>query len=241
MKKTNPAECLRQEIATGKDPHRVWEEFLDYCLQIFDVSHYLTEDGFTDNAQAKAAENANYYSAMTMVLEQIADAIDSGSAIDPLGRIYEELFQSKGKASQLGQFFTPESVCELMARTASAVDGGSVYDCACGSGRTLIAHRIEEMKCGRIYPAEYVGEDIDIVSVKMCALNLMWYGCRGHVAHADTLRMEYYGTVYHINEVRYPFFTANYSVRKVRISKQQPKHEPQPVPVKTAPVQLELF
>lgn len=228
----NAAKLLRNEIGKGRDAHRVWEEFLDFCLDCFDARHFVDgtwEEAVRDNFNAYP----NYAKTMMAVLDGITLSIEMGELIDPLGTLYEELFQSKGKASQLGQFFTPTHLCSLMAEivTDDGDDGERVYDCACGSGRTLIAHRVNDVKRGKYYSAWYVGEDIDLVSVKMCALNLMWYGCRGEVYHADTLRMEYFGTMYKINEVRYPFLCEAYSVRKQIVNQPtmldlQPKTQP---------------
>lgn len=67
----------------------------------------------------------------------------------------------------------------------------------------------------KIYrPKIYARQDIDPVSCKMCALNLMVYGCGGSVTQMDTLKYSGEWNAYYINEVRYPFPTTSYSIRR---------------------------
>lgn len=62
----------------------------------------------------------------------------------------------------------------------------------------------------------YVGEDIDGISCKMCALNLMVHGARGRVICHDTIASPvYFNWGYEINEVRYPIPTPFYSLRLI--------------------------
>ena len=58
------------------------------------------------------------------------------------------MYLSRGKASRTGQFFTPQSVSDLVAMigTQKAEDHGTVHDCAAGSGRLLLAHYMEKSK-----------------------------------------------------------------------------------------------
>lgn len=66
-------------------------------------------------------------------------------------------------------------------------------------------------------PAYYQGEDIDFSSVKMCALNMMIHGMHGRAIRHDTLMEPVsFDYVFEINEVRYPFPTPFYSLRKIR-------------------------
>lgn len=144
-----------------------------------------------------------------MWLEIVAKKIDEGCWIDVFGNIYEEMYQSKGKSSMLGQFFTPPGLCDLMANMNEPTDG-KIGDPACGSGRTLLAAYVNNKK------AYYIGEDIDGISCKMCALNLMIHGAKGRVICHDTLNSPvFFNWGYEINEVRYPFPTPFYSLRLI--------------------------
>ena len=107
--------------------------------------------------------------------------------------------------------------------TQKAEDHGTVNDCAAGSGRLLLAHYMEKSKldhaAGRRF--EYVAQDNDPIACKMCALNLMVHGMYGRVECRDTLRMTDPTVVYVINEVKYPFNTPYYSVRKILAENQK--------------------
>lgn len=87
-----------------------------------------------------------------------------------------------------GQFFTPDSVCELMARTLGAdesVTGQRVYDPACGSGRLMLAF-------AKVSPDNhFFANDVSMTCAKMTSLNFMFNGLRGEVACMNTLSMEW--------------------------------------------------
>ena len=92
---------------------------------------------------------------------------------------------SYGKA---GQFFTPEHICELMARlTCTEIrDGERIADPCCGSGRTLMA----AAKINR--NASFYGADIDRTCAMMCLINMCLNGMFGEVACMDTLTNEFF-------------------------------------------------
>lgn len=143
--------------------------------------------------------------------------MEKGSWLDFFGGIYEEMYQSKGKASTLGQFYTPPDLCDMLAH-CTAPNEGRVSDCACGSGRTLLA-----AGCANGFSRSnfYVGEDIDLTSVKMCALNLMIHGCRGRVVQHDTLKNPIlYNYGFRINDIRFPIPSPFYSLTKVSLTKE---------------------
>lgn len=89
-----------------------------------------------------------------------------------------------------GQFFTPDSVCELMAKIvlADEIDETSkqVSDPACGSGRSLLS-------IGKDHPHwEFTGQDVDHRCVQMTAINLGLNGLRGWAVWQDTLALQCY-------------------------------------------------
>ena len=84
-----------------------------------------------------------------------------------------------------GRFYTPENVTGMMARmVGGGEEGTTVYDPACGSGRTLLA-------AGKVNPRRtYVGQDLDARGVKMAAISLALYGLRCPVIQGNTLENE---------------------------------------------------
>jgi type I restriction enzyme M protein len=97
---------------------------------------------------------------------------------DVLGEYYMSI-NSQSNASNRGQFFTPVSICKMMAEMVEEkkiIVGISVNDCSCGSSRNLIAH-------SRLNPENrlntfYVGQDLDLRCVKMSVLNFFFYGIK---------------------------------------------------------------
>lgn len=88
-----------------------------------------------------------------------------------------------------GQFFTPEPICELMARITigEIVPGQKIQDCAVGSGRTLLA----AAKINR--GALFFGADVDRNCCLMCLINLCLNGLCGEVAWMNSLSNQFYG------------------------------------------------
>ena len=86
-----------------------------------------------------------------------------------------------------GQFFTPDSLCQLMAELTTQGDEGeqrSVNDPACGSGRALLA-------IGKKHPGwEFVGQDVDHRCTQMTAINLGLNGLKGWAVWQNTLTLE---------------------------------------------------
>lgn len=115
-----------------------------------------------------------------------------GGWFDPLGDLFME-HNGRFGASARGQFFTPETVCDFMAKITydHTEKDLLINDPACGSARTLIAF-------DRCHPQNrfknfYVAQDLDSRCVKMAVLNMYMHGMKGLVMHMDTLRMECFG------------------------------------------------
>lgn len=127
-----------------------------------------------------------------MLLDYEDCSSGDGAWDDVLGNFFEST-SSGAQASRMGQFFTPVSVCNMMAQIVQGEikEDSTVCDPACGSGRNLIAHsRLNidnRMKCF------YYGMDLDRRCVNMTVLNMLMYGMKGIVIHMNTLSLEIYG------------------------------------------------
>ena len=98
-----------------------------------------------------------------------------------------------------GQFFTPASVSQLMARvtlTREQIQAEihrrgyvSLADSACGAGVTLLSavHELQMQGFDTTANLMVVGQDIDSVAGLMCYIQLSLMGCAGYVCIADTL------------------------------------------------------
>ena len=195
-------------------------DFCDYLIEFFSIDAFKAgTNEYSQHVLSCTKQNPDFAGLTFQWLDDVATAMERGEWLDVFGILYEEMYLSRGKASRTGQFFTPQSVSDLVAQigTQKAEDHGTVNDCAAGSGRLLLAHYIEKSKldhkAGRRF--EYVAQDNDPIACKMCALNLMVHGMNGRVECRDTLRMTEPTVVYVINEVKYPISTPYYSVRKI--------------------------
>jgi hypothetical protein len=134
--------------------------------------------------------------------------------------ILGDIFQGGITYGEHGQFYTPESVTDLMSQMTTEHDPEvrSVSDPCCGSGRMLLA-------IAKINPHwRFHGQDIDIRCVRMCAINLAFRNLAGFVTHGDTLR----------NERRLIYqtgFNGKGFVREIPI----PEAPPPPEPMRLAP------
>ena len=210
---------LIEKVVSEKriDRHQGLNAVLDFLIDIFDVSHYLKPDGWIGAVKRAEKEQPHLYKIMLIWMDKVATAMEGGSWLDFFGGIYEEMYQSKGKASTLGQFYTPPALCDILAYCTTPNEG-RVSDCACGSGRTLLASASASGFCRSNF---YVGEDIDLTSVKMCALNLMIHGCRGRVVQHDTLNNPVlYDYGFRINDIRFPIPSPFYSLTRVSLTKE---------------------
>ena len=124
-------------------------------------------------------ELAEAFSAMVMEM-------DNGG--EGLKDCFGDFFMEHLSFGRNGQFFTPEPICEMMALVAGEIrDGSKVYDCACGSGRTLLA----AAKVNR--RAFFFGTDIDRNCCMMTVVNLCLNGLLGEVAWMNSLTNDFFG------------------------------------------------
>lgn len=121
-------------------------------------------------------------------------ALEENPNQDFLGSLYMEL--NLGNHWK-GQFFTPISICDMMARitlnetidTIEEKGWATINDPACGAGATLIsaANVMKEKGVDYQNRALFVAQDIDRITGLMCFIQLSLLGCAGYVVIADTL------------------------------------------------------
>lgn len=217
----------------ASDNHGVKQEdrldaFCDFIINLFGTNSYKPE-GFKPDVATP--ENEDYIALVSLWCEMVADEMEKGNAFDLFGQLYEQMFLLKSKASANGQFFTPDSLCRLMADITDADVEEKVShrglvrvnDPACGSARTLLAHFMDKTRedhalAGRYY---YEAADIDLPTCKMAACNMMIHGMQGRVVCQDQLSLPTPTAIFYINEVRYPFPSGMYSIRAVYPNKEE--------------------
>ena len=215
------------------DNHGIKQEerldaFCDFIINLFSTDSYK-QDGFKPDVVTP--ENEDYINLVSRWCEMVAEEMENGNYFDLFGKLYEQMFLLKSKASSNGQFFTPDDLCRLMADITdddveeNESDRGHVRvnDPACGSARTLLAHfmaktRKDHALAGRYY---YEAADIDLPTCKMAACNMMIHGMQGKVVCQDQLLLPTPTAIFYINEVRYPFPSDMYSIRVVYPKKEE--------------------
>ena len=215
------------------DTHGIKQEerldaFCDFIISLFSTDSYK-KDGFKPDVATP--ENEDYIVLVSLWCEMVADEMEKGNAFDLFGQLYEQMFLLKSKASAKGQFFTPDSLCRLMADITDADVEEKiskrgfvmVNDPACGSARTLLAHFMKKTHDNRALSLLYYYEaaDIDLPTCKMAACNMMIHGMQGRVVCQDQLSLPTPTAIFYINEVRYPFPSGMYSIRVVYPKKEE--------------------
>lgn len=206
---------------TGADMRRTFEALCDYVIGFFDPEGKPVE-GWTYGKDVNKALRL----AMFALVKEYKDVIDSGGWCDPLGCTFEQI-RGRYDASKSGQFFTPESLCDLMADLVFDGVGCGKRECgafgrrvvvadpSAGSGRNLIAFARRYNGKPREELPYFVAEDIAPLCCKMCAINLMMYGlpgevvCHDTIAEPDSCRFGYI-----INETMFPFPSGIPSIRR---------------------------
>lgn len=106
----------QQTKADGRPYETALSDFCDYLLDLFSVKAFDgTLDGFK-NWQQKRLQAKPKFGVLAMAwLNDVGQAMDRGQWLDVFGMLYEDMYLTAGKASKTGQFFTPQSVSNLMS------------------------------------------------------------------------------------------------------------------------------
>lgn len=141
-------------------------------------------------------EILNNKEAVSEFFDALIETIEENPCEDVLGELYMSLRLGDHRK---GQYFTPSSVAELMARITmdketierkkSNGERFSISDSCCGAGVMLLAGAKVLKENGVNYQTEalYVGQDIDRIVSLMCFIQLSLNGCNGYVCIANTL------------------------------------------------------
>ena len=172
-----------ERLAMVNDRSIIWNNWLDYCINLNLLSTQKYEIDFKGNEK-------EYAEMLSCWLLELNKELENKPYYDMLGLFYEELVTSHVKSKNIGQFFTPDDVTKLM--TDLTLNGGTLpnqmcNDCACGSGRMLLSAHVQskgDLIC--------IGQDLDEVSCKMAVLNFWSHGVIGSILHQNTLTREFY-------------------------------------------------
>ncbi len=184
--------------------HQPQDVFRDFCrMSVCALSLQQMEEEYLLIVKRYDKEDVKQIAEMFRLLVNTMDQFD-----DVLGQVYMEIV-GRWKSSALGQFFTPISLCEMMARNIYNENEyyRSFNDCACGSGRTLLA-MAKQMKPYQLLTSKFYAEDLDPICVDMAAINFCLSSMQSRILRCNTLSMEiYYGYTIDLHSKGVPFIT----------------------------------
>lgn len=194
-----PFNKVFERLAYRHYANEVFDDFLTYFIHVFTENR---ED--TDIDWIKNRYGSDYQILPELFREfmlGMEEATKTHEWYDFLG-LYYEIITSRWKSSNMGQFFTPMAICDLMScmtGDTEPVRGKRVMDCACGSGRTLISFHVRNLG------NRYYANDLDAMAAKMCIVNFLVHGMVGQVTCANALDPRDFRWGYSVNHRLYPF------------------------------------
>lgn len=194
------------KLARTHRPFDVWRDFVVmFACAIsnpLDKSHY-------DSREKRYLDIIHRYSKdEQMIFPKLAActtmALDTNPEQDFLGKIFMDLGLGNSSA---GQFFTPYSVCQLMADVVTSdLDNGlqdklekqgyiSLVDECCGAGATLIAaintikRKMEKATPSMNFQRHLLvtGQDIDETVALMCYIQISLLGVAGYIKVGNSI------------------------------------------------------
>lgn len=175
------------KLCYTREPSIVFDDFLNYVIDQFLINpnlNYFPKNNYSDK------ECELFFDLFKELVLAQDEKLKTNGWFDMIGHFYEDCVQSKMKAKNAGQFYTPMDVCNVMALTnVKNIEDDEVLDvndCASGSGRLLLAHHV-------LRPRDIChAADLDITSCKMTLINFILHGVKGSVNHMNTLSMEWF-------------------------------------------------
>jgi type I restriction-modification system DNA methylase subunit len=179
-------EIIKQLEAVTHRGYSAWKVFEDWVALMFwaiqrNDEEYLKIVRRYKNDRPQGEREIDYFcNAFGLLMKEMA-----GTNRELLGEIY---MQWEVSNKHTGQFFTPWHIAFMMAQILGP-KGETINDCCCGSGIMFIA-ACKTMTNQQLDKVEFVGQDIDLTCVMMCALNLTFFNLNGYVIWGNSLTNE---------------------------------------------------
>ena len=166
------------QYKTHQSPDTLFDHFLEFVIH-----------GWAVNAKPlswwkyNAEQNLLFKNVFTTWIEALNEALQVSPWYDFLGAIYETFIAGIRRRQGAGQFFTPQTICDMMAKMTSSSDQkqDTLADTCCGSGRMLLAAHAENPSI------LFYGKDLDRTCCMMTVCNMLVHGCRGTVEWGNSL------------------------------------------------------
>lgn len=176
-----------EKLSRKQSINQVFDDFLKMVICAYSIGRM--EDEYNRIAKNYDPDEIPLFgSALTELIMEHERTNNRSEWVDVVGTTFEQI-NSASSASRMGQFFTPVSLCRMMAEmTQDGKTEGSVNDPTCGSSRNLIAHA--QLHPNNRFNFWYVGSDLDERCVNMSVINFIMFGMKGVVIHMNALSME---------------------------------------------------
>ena len=181
MKKNETFAQIMDQLARRHGVHTVFSDFLQMVICAFSLG--AMEEQYLNIVRRYQKPEAYRLSEAlgALVIEMTGDG---NGMVDVLGAYFENNISH----GHNGQFFTPQLVCDMIARMMNPIRHlERVLDPACGSGRLLMGYA----KVNRF--ARFYGADSDANCARMTLINLYLNTLYGEVAWMNSLSNQYYG------------------------------------------------
>ena len=177
-------------ISSRHHTSQVFDDFLQMAVCAYSMGR--SEELYLDIAKKYNQEEIKGIGeSLGALISEHEKQNNPGEWKDFLGNYFEEFGQNNSK---MGQFFTPVSICNLMADFTNDEKKEfrqTVNDPSCGSSRNLIAHSMKNPLNRFNY--FYIGQDLDKRCCLMSVLNFVMFGMSGVVIYMNCLSLEIYG------------------------------------------------
>lgn len=184
-------EDIFEELARHNDRSVIWNDWLDYAIEVNLLT--LAKDKQNEFKKNYHGNEEAYWELTAAWITELSEKLEKYPYYDMLGEFYEKLVVSHAKSSQMGQFFSPVCVSELVNDIVhndienNNLKGKIANDPACGSARMLLEAHVKskgEMFC--------LGEELEGTAARMAVLNFFSHGVRGSILQIDTLTREWF-------------------------------------------------
>lgn len=178
-------------MAEIKQLTKLFEQFAypqDHSKAFTDLLNWILLPFKAHSNNAEQVEALKVYQEHPKVNQLVALVTEIGTLsegfCDPLG----ELYMQAVSYGRLGQYFTPEPLCDMIA-TMQVGDNSqpkqTILDPACGSGRMLLS----AAKINR--HMKFYGADLDNVCCKKALVNMLLNSLTGEIACMNSLTNEF--------------------------------------------------
>lgn len=167
---------------------KVFDDFLQMAVCCYSLGK--SEDLYLERAKSYDTDELKGFGHALGALIMEHEKTNGLEWNDFLGSYFEEFGQYNSK---MGQFFTPVSLCKMMAQIVKPEVKeyrATVNDPSCGSSRNLIAHA--QMHPNNRFNFFYLGQDLDQRCCLMSVLNFVMFGMSGVVIHMNCISLEIY-------------------------------------------------